>query len=331
VLFGLFVAGTIIVGLWAAAALVGAVHAPPIVIAGGIVALVVIAVGATASLRAFRRVSEPLDTLIDAAGRVESGDYSVRVAVTGTGEMRSLGRAFNQMASRLEAGDARRRAFLADVAHELRTPLTVLQGQLEAMADGVYPADRERLTALLAQTRSMARLVDDLRTISLAEVGALELHPVVVDVVPLLDEVAMTNDQRARAAGVRLHVEPATGPSVARIDVAATRRVLSNVVTNALRHTPSGGEVALSARAEAPDRRVAIVVRDTGTGVPDDLVPRVFERFAKGEGSDGTGLGLAIARDLVEAMGGSIDLTSRDGAGTTVTIRMPDGSYVAGS
>jgi two-component system sensor histidine kinase BaeS len=231
------------------------------------------------------------------------------------------------MASRLEAGDARRRAFLADVAHELRTPLTVLQGHLEAMADGVYPADRDRLTTLLAQTRSMARLVDDLRTISLAEAGALDLHPVVADVVPLLDEVVMAHDQGARAAGVRLHVEPALGSSVARIDVAATRRVLSNIVANALRHTPSGGDVALSAREEGSDRRVAIFVRDTGTGVPPDLVPRVFERFAKGEGSDGTGLGLAIARDLVEAMGGSIDLASRDGAGTTVTIRLPDGSY----
>jgi two-component system, OmpR family, sensor histidine kinase BaeS len=330
VLFGLFVAGTIIVGLWAAAALVGAVHAPPIVIAGGIVALVVIAVGATASIRAFRRVSQPLDTLIDAAGRVESGDYGARVPEAGTSEMRSLTRAFNQMASRLEAGDARRRAFLAEVAHELRTPLTVLQGNLEAMADGVYPADRDRLATLLAQTRSMARLVDDIRTISLAEAGALDLRPVVADVVPLLDEGVMAY-QGARAAGVRLHVEPARGSSVARIDVAATRRILSNIVANALRHTPSGGDVALSARAEVQDRRVAIVVSDTGSGVPSDLVPRVFERFARGEGSDGTGLGLAIARDLVEAMGGSIELASRDGAGTTVTIRLPDGSYADAS
>jgi two-component system sensor histidine kinase BaeS len=323
VLFGLFAAGAIIVGLWSVAAIIGAVEAPPIVIAGGIVALVVIVVGASAAARASRRISQPLDTLIEAAGRVENGDYSVRVPVSGTRDLRSLARAFNQMTSRMEAGDARRRAFLADVAHELRTPLTILQGQLEAMAEGIYPADRDRLLALLAQSRSMARLVEDVRTISLAEVGALELHPAVAEIGPLLDEVVMAHDQAARAIGVRLLVEPSSQSTSARMDTSATRRILANVLANAIRHTPRGGSISIAARGADEDGRVSVIVRDTGTGIPPELVPRAFERFAKGESSDGSGLGLAIARDLAEAMGGSIDLTSAQGLGTTVTIRLP--------
>jgi signal transduction histidine kinase len=316
----------VIIAIWAAAAIVGAVEAPPIVSAAGIVAFILVAIGAVASYRAFRRVSEPLEALIDAAGRVEAGDYSVRVAETGTGEMRSLARAFDQMAARLEAGDARRRAFLAEVAHELRTPLTVLQGQLEAIADGVYPADPERLAALLAQTASMTRLVDDLRTISLAEVGGLELRLVVDDVRPLLDEAVMAQQEAARLAGVHLRVEPAQGPLSARLDPAAARRVLANVVANAVRNTPAGGDVVLAGRAAPGDATITIVVRDTGSGIPPDLLPRVFDRFVKDGSSTGSGLGLAIARDLVEAMGGTIDLTSSEGVGTTVTIALPAGS-----
>ena len=325
-LFGLFAAGTVIVAIWAAAAIVGVVHAPPIVVAAGIVALVVVVLGAGASFRAFRRISQPLDDLIDAAEKVEAGDYSVRVSVTGTRDMRSLARTFNQMAERLEANDARRRAFLADVAHELRTPLTIIAGQLEAMADGVYAADRERLAALLAQTSSMTRLVEDIRTISLAEVGGLELRLVVADVMPLLDEVVMAHEEAARLSGVRLGAEPASQAIVARFDLAAMRRVLANVVSNAIRHTPPGGQVVLAAQDDSGDGRISITVRDTGTGIPAELVPRVFDRFVKGDSSTGSGLGLAIARDLVDAMGGSIDLASREGSGTTVTIRLPAGS-----
>ena len=325
-LFGLFAAGTVIVAIWAAAAIVGVVHAPPIVVAAGIVALVVVVLGAGASFRAFRRISQPLDDLIDAAEKVEAGDYSVRVSVTGTRDMRSLARTFNQMAERLEANDARRRAFLADVAHELRTPLTIIAGQLEAMADGVYAADRERLAALLAQTSSMTRLVEDIRTISLAEVGGLELRLVVADVMPLLDEVVMAHEEAARLSGVRLGAEPASQAIVARFDLAAMRRVLANVVSNAIRHTPPGGQVVLAAQDVSGDGRISIIVRDSGTGIPAELVPRVFDRFVKGDSSTGSGLGLAIARDLVDAMGGSIDLASREGSGTTVTIRLPAGS-----
>ena len=140
-LFGLFAAGSLIVGLWAAAAIIGLVEAPAIVIAAGIVAFVAVGIGALVAARAFRHLTAPLEELIAASARIEAGDLSVRVPVQGTGEMRSLSRAFNDMSERLEAQEVQRRTFLADVTHELRTPLTVLQGQLEAIDEGVYAAD----------------------------------------------------------------------------------------------------------------------------------------------------------------------------------------------
>ena len=141
--------------LWALAAIVGVVEAAPIVTAGGVVAFVVVVVGVLLAGRALRRMTEPLDDLIDASSRIEAGDYTARVPVAGGGGMRSLTRAFNRMSEELQATDERRRAFLADVTHELRTPLTVIQGQLEAIEDGVYEADAERVAALLAQARQM--------------------------------------------------------------------------------------------------------------------------------------------------------------------------------
>ena len=156
----------------------------------GLAALLVIGAGTLFSSRGLRRIAEPLDDLVDAAGRVEAGDYSVRVAERGSGEARSLARAFNQMSARLEEGDARRRTFLADVAHELRTPLTVIQGGLEAVIDGVYPSDAEHLAPLVDQAKALERLVEDLRTVALAEAGSLGLTRQPVDPATLAEEAA---------------------------------------------------------------------------------------------------------------------------------------------
>jgi two-component system sensor histidine kinase BaeS len=323
-LFGLFAAGTMVVGAWAAAAILGLVDAPPIVVGSGLVAFVLVALGAVAVARGFRRLSGPLDELIAASGRIEAGDYSTRVAVDGSGEIRSLARAFNQMSERLEASDERRRAFLADVAHELRTPLTVMQGQLEAIEDGVYEPDGEHIAALLSHTRSMARLVEDLRTISLAEVGALELELGAVDVVALAQEVAAAYRTEAASGEIELRVD---GPErcLARADRSALGRVLGNLVSNAIRHTPAGGHVTIRLAPGAHDGGLLIEVSDDGAGMSRELMDHAFERFEKGPGSEGSGLGLAIARDLVEAQGGRIELRSEAGAGTTVRIRLEAG------
>ena len=320
-LFGLFAAGTIVVGLWAIAAIVGMVEAPAIVVAAGLIALTVVVLGALIAARAFRRMTQPLDALIDASSRIESGDYTARVPISGPGELRSLARAFNQMSERLEAAESRRRAYLADVTHELRTPLTVIQGQLESIEEGVYPADEERIASLLAQSRLMASLVEDLHTISLAEVGGLRLDPRSLDLRELLDEVVAAYAPAARSAGVRLGVELGAEPVMATIDVRATRRVLGNLVANALRHTPAGGTVTLSAQGDGEAARVEVA--DTGEGMDPELMARAFDRFETGPGSSGSGLGLAIARDLVGAQGGSIELRSTPQQGTTVTLTLP--------
>lgn len=318
--FALFSVGTVVVGLWAAAALVGLVQAPTIVVVGGVVAFVVIALGALAAARAFRRMTQPLDELIDASRRIEAGDYSTRVSVAGSREMRSLGRAFNQMSAQLESVEARRRAFLAEVTHELRTPLTVIRGQLEAIEDGVYEPDAERITALLGHANQMTALVEDLHTLSLAEVGGLHLRPRSTDLAELIDEVAARYRPSADLAGVTLRIA-IDEPVRAEVDVDATTRVLGNLVSNALRYTGRGGVITLqlSRRAEMALLRVI----DNGAGMAAELAARAFERFEKGEQSTGSGLGLAIARDLVEAQRGSIELASVVGAGTTVTVTLP--------
>ncbi len=319
VLLGLFAAGMLFMAFWAMAAIVGAVEAPPLVTAAGVVAFASVIAGGLLVARSLRHATQPLDDLIEASGRIEAGDYRARVPVRGPRGMRSLSRAFNQMSAQLQTADERRRAFLAEVTHELRTPLTVIQGQLEAIEDGVYAADPERVALLLAQARQMSALVEDLRTISLAEVGALELRPVPTDLVSLAEDAVMAFAPAAELAGVRLEAEPAPAPVIVELDGPAAQRVLANLVSNAVRHTSAGGRVRVRVETAADDRGVISVI-DTGSGMDAETAARAFERFEKGPDSTGTGLGLAIARDLVEAQDGTIELDSAPATGTTVRI-----------
>jgi signal transduction histidine kinase len=291
------------------------------VLALGLGILVFVGAGTVFSTRGLRRMAEPLDDLVEAAGRVEAGDYSVRVAERGAGEARSLARAFNQMSARLEEGDARRRSFLADVAHELRTPLTVIQGGLEAVIDGVYPADVEHLAPLVDQAMALERLIDDLRTVALAEAGSLALERESVDPGTLVEESVAAFRGAAEAAGVALNVDATPGLPRIDVDPARIRQVLSNLLGNALRHTPAGGSVTVSVRSDKDG--VSVEVRDTGSGIAPALLSTVFDRFVKEPGSPGSGLGLAIAKDLVEAHGGTITAESAPGRGTTIRFSLP--------
>lgn len=319
--FVLFVAGMISVAAWAVAALVGVVQAPAIVVVAGVVALVLVGGIVVALGRTLRRATQPIDQLIAAAERVEAGDYSARVSEAGPRPVRRLARAFNTMSARLETTDQQRRSFLADVSHELRTPLTVIQGQLEAIADGVYPADEAHLSLVLEQTRMLERLIEDLRTVALAEAGSLPLALEPTDLGVLIGEVVASFRMAADDGGVQLSSEAAPGLSSVRVDPARMRQVLSNLLDNGLRHTPAGGQLAVTARDAGSD--VVIEVRDTGAGISADLLPHVFDRFAKAPDSPGSGLGLAIAKDLVEVHGGTITVTSTEGSGTTFRITLP--------
>jgi two-component system sensor histidine kinase BaeS len=290
-------------------------------------AAVVLIVGAIAIVGAIRvasGVGRPLSDLVDAAGRIEAADYSVRVPEAGgRRELRRLSRAFNAMATRLEAEDATRRRLLADVSHELRTPLAVVQGNLEALLDGIYPPNEAHIRPILEETRVLERLVDDLRTLSLAESGALPLHREPTDPGVLLEDVAAAHRARASEAWVELRVDVAAGLPTIDIDPVRVHQVVANLVDNAIRAMPDGGSIALSA-APLAGGGVAFEVTDDGPGIPAELRDSVFERFTKSASSRGSGLGLAIARAIVEAHGGTISAsTGTSGRGTTIRIELP--------
>jgi len=293
-------------------------------------ALLVLFLVVAMAARSFRRFAAPLADLIQAAESVESGDYGVRVRVRGPGEVRSLARAFNAMSERLETSEEQRKRLLADVTHELRTPLTIMQGNLEAMLDGVYPADASHLEPIIDETRVLSRLVDDLRTLSLAEAGALALHREPTDLVLLARDVLAAFRQQADEKGVTLQFT--TPPGLTRsadIDPVRTREIFSNLLSNALRHTPRDGTITVGIEPGDPVESAAghpklrVTVRDTGDGISADLLPHIFDRFYKSDESRGVGLGLAIAKSLVVAHGGEIDATSAPGQGTEMRFTIP--------
>jgi signal transduction histidine kinase len=310
-----------VVGLMVAASLLGALFAPgrhgPPFGAFGFVIIVLILVWAG---RALHGTAEPIGEVMEAADRVAGGDYGVRVETRAKGEVGRLVQSFNAMTLRLQANEVQRRNLLADIAHELRTPLTVVRGTVEGMLDGVYPRDDERLGVVLEETAVMARLLDDLRTLSLADAGALPLHREMTDVVELVDDVVAGHQPRAEAAGIDLRAVTEPVPP-ADIDPVRIRQVLDNLLANAISHTPRGGAARVGARPCGD--RVVLAVRDTGSGIPPDDLARVFDRFWKAADSGGTGLGLAIARGLVEAHGGTIKAESQPGRGTTMTVTLP--------
>jgi two-component system sensor histidine kinase BaeS len=287
-----------------------------------------------------------LDDLVDQAARLESGDYAARVAATGREPrpVADLVRGFNTMAARLEANERQRRTLIADVTHELRTPLTVIAGNVEAMLDGIHPADDAHLGAVLEETRVLSRLVEDLRTLALSEAGSLSLHREPTDLEILSNDVATSFAAAAEERGVTIEANVADDVPLLDVDPVRIREVLGNLVANALRHTPSGGSISIRATrapgagsgggerdrtpqnaARAAGAAVEIVVQDTGSGIEPALLPHVFDRFARGAGSTGTGLGLSIARGLVELHGGSIAASSPPAGGTAITIRLPVG------
>jgi signal transduction histidine kinase len=280
-------------------------------------------------------MSSPLDELVEASNKVADGDYSVRVNENGPRETRSLQMGFNSMAERLAQHDQQRRTMLADVSHELRTPITVIQGNVEGILDGMYPADEARLKSILEETQVLSRLVDDLRTMALAESGSLQLKREPVDLAPLIREVLSGFEAQAQEKEIRLEVELAEVETV-QIDPLRIREVLSNILSNALRYTPRGGKVKVglseartgwesdALRNEAVSKRsVTLSVLDSGPGIPASDLSHVFDRFYKSSDSGGMGLGLSIARYLVEAHGGKILAESGTGQGTKISFTLP--------
>ncbi len=311
---------------WFSAGLAGLVKLPPgsLALVRAVVPLAVLVglFGLLLTARALRGAAAPVGDFMDAVGRISDGDYSARVAEHGPREARSLARAFNRMAAQLEAGEASRRSLLADVTHELRTPLTVMQGNLEGVLDGVYPADAEHLRPILDEMQVLSRLIDDLRTLALAESGSLTLHREPTDLGVLAGETVAAFRSQAEAAGVRLDLSVADDLPLLPVDPVRLREVLANLIANALRYTPGGGQVQVI-EVRGPNGGISLSVHDTGSGIPPEALPHIFDRFYKGPDSRGTGLGLAIARNLARAHGGELSVQSTPGQGTTMTVTLP--------
>jgi two-component system OmpR family sensor kinase/two-component system sensor histidine kinase BaeS len=275
---------------------------------------------------AFRRLGTPFADIMSATDAIARGDLSVRLRENNRGPLGDLAQRFNNMVTELERSEGQRRNLTADIAHELRNPLHIIQGNLEGMLDGVYEPTPENITDTLGETRLLARLVDDLQTLSLAEAGQLPLHPTRFLLADLLADAATGFESRAASQNVGLGVDaPDPSPEVSA-DYDRLNQVLSNLLSNALRYTPENGQITL--RAEAIPNGVRIAVSDTGRGIPAEDLPYIFDRFWRGDKSrarteGSSGLGLAIAKQLVQAHGGAITAKSEPGEGTTFTIELP--------
>lgn len=272
-------------------------------------------------------LAAPLRRLAVGAQRVAAGQFDERVPVAGPAEVRTVALAFNNMAAALAAGEAERRHMVADIAHELRTPLTVIQGNLRAMLDEVYPLTREEVARIYEASLGLGRLVDDLRVLSLAEAGRLDLHVQPVAVGPLLKREAALFADLAAGQGVRLQVEaPDTLPRVLA-DPERLAQVLHNLLSNALRYTPAGGRITLRATAGSSGS-VRLEVEDTGAGIAPEDLPHIFERFYRADRgrareNGGSGLGLTIAHQLVRLQGGTMGVESAPGQGARFWFTLP--------
>jgi len=269
----------------------------------------------------------PIQALTRAAEQMAQGDLSQRVQVHGGDELALLGKTFNRMATSLQHAEESRQAMTADIAHELRNPLAVQRASLEALQDGIYPLNPENLAPIQEQNVLLSRLVDDLRTLALADAGQLNLESVPTDFAALAERMVERYIPQASAQQIELIYQkpPSLLPSI-DLDPLRVEQILGNLLSNALRYTPPQGriEVVLSKGTT----RVQLTVRDSGPGIPDEALPYIFERFYRADRSrsrleGGTGLGLAIARQLAQAHGGDLTAANHPQGGAVLILTLP--------
>ncbi|MCL6547473.1 MAG: HAMP domain-containing protein [Alicyclobacillus sp.] len=273
-----------------------------------------------------RRLTRPLQLLLDAIQRISQGDLKLQLPTDSRDEFGQVAEAFNKMAQQLERAQEVRRHLVADVAHELRTPLTIIQGQLELIQQGVRRPDPETLLPIQDECMRLTRLVDDLHQLTLAEAGVLPLEVGPVDMVSLVGRVVDNFQVEADERQVRLRWQAECGSAYANVDANRMTQVFVNLVGNAMRYTPAGGEVTVTVRQRGDE--VQVSVADTGPGIAPEHLPHLFDRFyrveeARSRGNGGMGLGLAIAKEFVEAHKGRIEVESRVGMGTVFTVTLP--------
>jgi two-component system OmpR family sensor kinase/two-component system sensor histidine kinase BaeS len=294
---------------------------PPVLLIGSIIILGVLLAGRI--FAGMRRLAVPLGDLVEAANRVADGDFTARITTAhGPESVQTVAKAFNTMTSRLAAQEQQRRNLMADIAHELRTPLSVIQGRLEGLVDGVYPRDDATIGEVIDETKLLARLVDDLRTLANAESGTLTLRKESTDPAALIQEVvrSFADDAQSKKISIRTDLPPDL--PIVTIDPLRIREVLVNLISNAVRSTPEAGDIVVAARVES--EHVAVSVTDSGPGIAPQDLPKIFDRFYKGATSRGSGLGLTIARDLIHGHGGAIRAENVPGNGAMLTFTIPN-------
>ncbi|MHB1294983.1 MAG: sensor histidine kinase [Anaerolineae bacterium] len=291
-------------------------------LAGGITAVVAILLG----LILTQGVLRPLRNVRVAAERIGSGDLAYRAPVTSDDEVGSLALRFNEMAAALQHDEEVRRTMVADVAHELRTPLSVIRGQVEALQDGVFDLTIENLDPIHHEAVLLGRLIDDLRDLALAEAGQLPFEFTSISLDELVQRTVAGFQPRARQKQIALESSVPDACVTVQADAQRLEQVLGNLLDNALRHTGAGGSVQVLLTDEGD--RIAVAVQDTGSGIAQEDLSRVFDRFyrsdrARVRAEGGSGLGLSIAKRLVEAHRGTISVESTLGIGTTFTVSLP--------
>jgi signal transduction histidine kinase len=289
----------------------------------GVAAVVALIVGFLLA----RTITNPIKALTVATTAVAGGELGRQVDVQSKDEIGELADSFNKMSNDLAHASQQRRQMTADIAHELRTPLSIIMGYTESLRDGILPPNTETFDIIHDEAENLSRLVQDLRTLSLAEAGKLALHVESLPPLELLQTVAAKYQHQAELKTISLKVEAATNLPEIEVDPGRMAQVLGNLVSNALRFTPAFGEIGLTAVQPNPTH-IKLTVSDNGAGIPEDVLPKVFDRFYKADQSrqahEGeSGLGLAIARSIVLMHGGTIEVTSEVGKGTAFTITLP--------
>lgn len=297
----------------------------------------VVVVGLLTVYSLYSRYGRPLRQIFDAIDSVAEGNLAVRVPDDNSPQFGELIKRFNKMVGELERSDQQRRNLTADIAHELRTPLHIIQGNLEGVLDGVYQPSPEQIRDTLDEVRLLTRLVNDLQTLSLAETGQLPLHPTRFLLADLIADLTSSFSVQAASRGVDLKTNIANPDQALTADYDRLNQVMSNLISNALRHTPGGGTISIETESTAgaesdalsrSKRAVRILVKDTGSGIAAEDLPFIFDRFWRGDRSRSerthSGLGLAIAKQLIRAHGGIIEAQSVVGTGSSFVIELPE-------
>lgn len=271
-------------------------------------------------------ILKPIRSLTDAVKKMASGDLSQRVPIQGDGELATLGKAFNHMSQSLQKAEEGRKVMTADIAHELRNPLAIQRAHLEALQDGVFPLDHKNLALIAEQNQQLTHLVEDLRTLALADAGELSLTKRPIDLAMFCQETLTRFEPQAKAKHIRLAAQCGSETVYANADKERIRQILDNIMQNALRYTPEFGEINLSMGRQGKD--AVLKIHNDGPQFSQEALDHLFERFYRGEkardrASGGTGLGLAIARNLAEAHGGTLTAENHPERGVVFTLTLP--------